>query len=429
MLTTRWAIMQRKRLTDPTLQALKRAPSGKRYEVGDLEARGLVVRVNERGVGTFVLRTRLPGSKSLNRLTLGEYPGLSLSKAREQAREWRDLLAEGKDPRVEIERRRQAELRRQAATFESVCEDFFADIKRRKQRRAHEVERDVRREFIARWGKRPVTDIDWADVKGVIDAAIKRNAPWQAHHLFGYAQRLFGWAREQGTYGLTTSPCDGRRPAKIIGTKEPRTRVLTDDELRALWQASGRLNYPLGPLVRLLILTGQRKSEVAEARWDEIDLKQKVWNIPVLRMKAKAAHTVPLTDDVLALLKELPRFDRGDHLFSTTFGLTPVNGFSKAKRAIDTVMLEELKKIDPKAKLVPWVLHDVRRSMRTHLSALPVPDMVRELIIGHTQKGLHKIYDQHSYLDEKRHALELWSARLRDILTPPPANVVKLKAR
>ena len=218
-----------------------------------------------------------------------------------------------------------------------------------------------------------------------------------------------------------------RRPSKIIGAKEPRTRVLTDDELRALWRATGRLNYPLGPLVRMLILTGQRKSEVAEARWGEFDLKQKVWNVPVARMKMKAAHTVPLTDDVLALLKGLPRFDRGDHVFSTTFGLTPVNGFSKAKRAIDTAMLEELNKMDPKAKLVPWVLHDIRRSMRTHLSALPVPDLVRELVIGHLKRGLHRIYDQHAYLDEKRHALELWSARLRDILTPPPANVIKIR--
>ena len=234
-------------------------------------------------VRTFVLRTRLPGSKSLNRLSLGQYPSMSLSRAREQAREWRDLLNAGKDPRVEAQRTREAELRRQAATFASVCEDFFADIKRRKQRRAPEVERDIRREFVARWGSRPVTDIDWADVRVPIDAAIRRDAPWQAHHLFGYAQRLFGWAREQGTYGLTVSPCDGRRPSKIIGVKQPRTRVLTDDELRALWKASDRLNYPLGPLVKLLMLTGQRKSECAEARWSEIDLAKKIWNIPIAR--------------------------------------------------------------------------------------------------------------------------------------------------
>jgi hypothetical protein len=113
----------------------------------------------------------------------------------------------------------------------------------------------------------------------------------------------------------------------------------------------------------------------------------------------------------------LPRFDRGDHVFSTTFGVKPVNGFSKAKQAIDAEM----------PKMPGWVLHDIRRTVRTHLSALPVPDLVRELVIGHTKPGLHKVYDQHAYVAEKRHALELWSARLRDILTPAPANVVKMR--
>ena len=136
-------------------------------------------------------------------------------------------------------------------------------------------------------------------------------------------------------------------------------------------------------------------------------------------MKMRAAHTVPLVDDVLTLLKDLPRFDCGDHLFSTTFGATPVNGFSKAKKRIDAVM--------PKTE--PWVLHDIRRTFRTNLSALRVPDTVAELCIGHLKKGLHRIYDQHSFLDEKAEALDRWSHRLRDIVSPPPAsaNVVRMR--
>jgi integrase len=187
------------------------------------------------------------------------------------------------------------------------------------------------------------------------------------------------------------------RPSKIIGVKEPRTRILSDDELRALWRAAHQLGYPLGPLVQLLMLTGQRRSEVAGARWREIDLDKRLWSIPHERMKAGAAHVVPLTDDAIAVLKDLPRFNRGDHLFSTTFGANAINGFSKGKRRIDAAMTAELGHA-----AVPWVLHDIRRTMRTHLSALPVPDLVRELVIGHTKPGLHKVYDQHAYLDEKR---------------------------
>jgi integrase len=162
---------------------------------------------------------------------------------------------------------------------------------------------------------------------------------------------------------------------------------------------------------------------VAEARWSEFDLVKKQWAIPRERMKADAAHVVPLTDEVMAILKSLPRFQRGEYLFSTTFGKSAVNGFSKAKVALDKAMAAEL----GVAKVEPFVIHDIRRTMRTGLSALPVPDLVRELVIGHAKPGLHKVYDQHAYLNEKRQALELWAGRLRDIVQPPPANVVKLQ--
>src|SRR5580658_6379139 len=112
----------------------------------------------------------------------------------------------------------------------------------------------------------------------------------------------------------------------------------------------------------------------------------------------------------MKILNDLYRFDKGDHLFSTTFGVKPVNGFSKAKEIIDREMLKHL----PTAP-APWVFHDIRRTMRTGLSALPVPDLVRELVIAHTKPGLHKVYDLHAYLDEKRQALDLWSARVMAI--------------
>jgi integrase len=213
------------------------------------------------------------------------------------------------------------------------------------------------------------------------------------------------------------------RPGRVIGVKKPRTRVLSDAELRALWSASEQLGYPYGPLIRLLMLTGQRKSEVAEAQWSEFDFDKKLWSVPASRMKMDSAHAVPLTSDAIAILDGLPRFKSGECLFSTTFGRQSVNGFSKAKTRLDKLLAKQL------GKVPPFVFHDIRRTVRTHLSALPIPDMVRELVIAHAKPGLHKVYDQHAYLDEKRHALELWSARLRSIVDPPPPNVVPLKAR
>jgi integrase len=145
-------------------------------------------------------------------------------------------------------------------------------------------------------------------------------------------------------------------------------------------------------------------------------------------MKADAAHVVPLSDDALDILKSLPRFESGDYLFSTTFGKKPVNGFSKAKTLFNKAILKALQTDDVNAKLSDFVIHDLRRTVRTALSAIPnISDLVRELVIGHTRPGLHKVYDQYAYLDEKRFALDAWAARLRTILEPTPGNVVSLE--
>lgn len=127
---------------------------------------------------------------------------------------------------------------------------------------------------------------------------------------------------------------------------------------------------------------------------------------------------------MIDILEGLPCFDKGDNLFSSTFGVTHVAGFAKAKARLDRLVAEEMQEAPP-----AFVIHDLRRTVRTGLSALPVPDLLRELVIAHAKPGLHKVYDQHAYLDEKRLALELWAGRLRDIISPAPENVVELRAK
>ena len=408
-------------LTDRKLKSLRAAADGRPYDVKDTEVRGLRVRVMP-NTKTFVLLARFPGNKQATRQSLGTYGELTLQEARDKARAWRSQLKKKIDPRAEEEKQRLAEQRKQENSFASVCEEF---IKRhvKKTRKADVVERELRREFVARWGARPITDITQHDVVAVIDETVDRGAPYQAHNLLGHVRTLFNWAIARGVYGLDKSPCDRMRPAAVIGKKQARQRVLIDKEMRAFWRASKGIGYPYGALFQMLLLTGQRKSEIAEARWSEFDLQKKLWVIPPERMKADAAHIVPLSDDVLAILKALPRFKSGDCLFSTTFGKKPVNGFSKAKDRLDELIEKDL------GKAAAFVLHDLRRTFRTGLSAIPgISDLVRELVIGHTKPGLHKVYDQYAYLDEKRFALDAWSARLRSIVNPTPANVVELRA-
>jgi integrase len=451
---------RKQELTDRFLRSLKAAPDGERYEVMDTTVPGLAIRVTDTGHKSFVYIRRFPGSKNPARRALGQYVPVNeaterrrymerskedreketfeeymvrtygtatLAGARTKARQWAAKIESGIDPKEGEQQRKIEQARKRQNSTAAVAEVFF-ERHLRKTRKGAEVERDMRREFVEPWGTRPITAITRHDVMAVIDAAVDRGAPYQAHNLLGYARRFFNWAIARGIYGIEQSPCDRLKPKEVIGKKAMRSRVLTDAELRAFWKVTEGMAYPYGPLFQVLLLTGQRKSEVAEAQWTELDLSKKLWTIPKERMKADAAHVVPLADDVIAILRSLPRFKKGNHVFSTDFGVKPVNGFSKAKAKLDTAMLAKLSEQDSNTKLPHFVIHDIRRSVRTQLSALPVPDLVRELVIGHTKPGLHKVYDQHAYETEKRHALDLWAARLRSIVMPPPSNVVELES-
>jgi integrase len=257
------------------------------------------------------------------------------------------------------------------------------------------------------------------EVAAAIRAIVKRGSPYQAHNALGYIRTLYNWAIGTHQFGIVSSPVERLKPKALIGERKARERILTDDELRAVWNAAEAMGYPYGPLFRVLILTGQRLREIADMSWPEVDLDKRLLTIPAGRMKGGAAHAVPLTAKVVEILAQLPRFTAGDCVFSTTAGQKPVNGFSKAKARIDQL-----------SSVSDWVIHDLRRTMRTHLSALPVQDLVRELTIAHAKPGLHKVYDLHAYQEEKRHCLELWEKRLLGIISPPNGgNVVRLPAR
>jgi integrase len=423
--------MPGKRLTDRTLKSLRPAKPGQRYDRRDRDVPGFLVRVTDRGVRTFMLQTRYPGgSGQPTRRALGIYPAISLEKARAKAVAWRDLIAAGIDPALAEEDARRAEIRRHANSFASVADAFVAHCRRQEQRKADEVERDLQVEFVSQWGARPITSIASADVREVIEAKVDQGHRAQAHNLLGTLRRLFNWALGTDAYGLEKSPCDRLRPRDLIGVRAIRDRVLSDRELLAFWRATAHLGDPYGPLFRLLALTIQRKSEVAEAVRSEVDLHRHLWTIPKERMKSDAAHVVPLAPMAAEIFKSLPTLTQGPHLFTTTLGAKPVNGFSKAKARLDALMRDEIKRIaeaegeDPSSvTLKNWVIHDLRRTGRTHLSALPVPDLVRELVIAHRKPGLHRVYDQYAYIDEKRRALDLWENQLRGIVEPVSYNV------
>ena len=406
----------KKLLTDRTLKALKPAPAGKRVTVWDAALAGFGVRVTDRGVISFHVMRRLPGKPHPVRVGLGQYPTLTLSAARKAAGDALGDLAKGIHPRERTRALRVAEDRRKAVTVAHVVEEFVERHLSRK-RTGHVVGQLLRRELVSRWGDRPITDITRADVIGMVEA-IGGSSPSAARQAWLYTSRLFGWALNRDIYGLTASPCDRIRIADLIVLPKPRERVLHSGELRAIWQVTGAGEFPFDSFLRLLLLLGCRRGELAGMRRDELDLAAGLWQLAGIRTKNEQPRTIPLSRQAAAILASLPTFT-GPFVFSTDSGTQPIVGFSKWKRRLDHRVGTDIS--------TSWTLHDIRRTMRTGLSALPISGTVAELMIGHKQRGIRAVYDRFAYLDEQRSGFELWAARLRDIVEPPPENVVVLR--
>jgi integrase len=403
-------------LTDERIAKLR--PATKRVAVYDPAVPGLAIRVQPTGHKTFVFGARYPRTGQFTRVELGQVGRLKLEAARAKARRWAEWIAEGRDPRDEEAKQRAAAALAINNSFASVAEAFIARHLKGK-RKGPVAAREIRNELVPHWGARPITEITRRNVVELIEQIVDRPAPGHAHNIFGHVRKLFNWAINRDIYGLQTSPCDRLKPKELIGEKNVRTRVLNDNELRALWAASDTLGYPLGPAIKILMLTGARLNEVMGARWREFDLQARFWTVPAERFKMDSTHFIPLTDDLLALLATVPEWTQGDHLFSITEGREPLRFHDRATSRLRKAVGTELH----------WTLHDIRRTVRTRLSALRVPEPVAEMIIGHARKGMGRVYDQHKYLEEMREALEAWTARLRSIINPPPPNVVPLEAR
>lgn len=432
----------RKQLTKTKVESLWKKPAkkGTRYQVMDSLVPGFGVRVTDKGACTYIFRKRFPGSKDASRREIGDAKVMDLTVAREKARGWDALIKAGIDPADQERHRAEKTARERANSFDAVFDDFCRE-KLASERRGGEVERDMRKEFGRAWKGRPIVDLSEDDVLTVITAAKRRGAASQARNLLGYARRFFDWAIDQRVYSIRTNPCLSLKPSRLIGPKLKRDRVLSDDEVFAFWRATGRMPFPFGPLYRLLLLTGLRLNEAADARWREFDSRNGVWVVPALRMKGEGGareHVVPITDDIYAVLKSLPELTKGDYLFSTNLGVSPAWVTAKVKARLDRRMLRTMKALtrkrggDPgRIELDHWVNHDLRRTLRTGLSALRVDRDVREAVLAHKLQGVEAIYDRYDFLTEKRDALHRWAGRVWSMGNPDlnEDNVISLPMR
>ncbi len=405
-------------MTEPGIAKMAKAPKGKRVEKFDSGADGLALRITDRGAKTWCISYHFPddqGRPKHHRYTIGPWPAIGLTQAREEARKVKAQAKAGIDPRIvragdqtAARAEVQAEARR---TFQAIAENY---IKRECSRlkRGREYEAAIRRELLPAWGARPIANLRRLHLIELTDALLDAGKPSAAYRIFEIAKRILNWAVERGE--IEASPfATMKSPApKIL-----RDRVLKPDEIKLVWEAWGAMNYPFGPLGKLLLLTAQRLNEVAQMQWPEIDRNNALWVIAAGRTKSGRETEVPLSSLALEILDDLPRFTDGDYVFTTTSGQRPVNGFSRMKTRSDNL-----------SSVTGWRLHDLRRTARTGLAELGVPEIIAEMVMNHAPRGtLTKIYNRQEYSAEKRGALERWSSRLREITEPPPENVVRLK--
>jgi len=395
------------KLTKSAIDAAK--PSSKTTIVWDDTLPGFGLKVTPAGKKQYILQYRMGGrGHSTKRYTIGQHGPLTPDQARKAAMDLKAGIAKGIDPQAEKQAARQ-----KAATKEKTFGDFAETyIKREcgKLARGDEIEAIIRREILPEWKARLPGDLRKRDAIELTDRLVDAGKPAAAHKVNEIIKRLGNWLVERDI--LEASPFSSLKPPapKVI-----RERALSDEEIKAVWQASGQIGYPFGPFVKLLLLTGQRRNEVAEMAWNEIDLDAGEWVIPSERSKNRRPHLVPLSTQAVDILSAAPRFE-GPFVLTSSAGERPISGFSKTKSRLD-----ELSEVEG------WRFHDLRRTARTGLSRLGIPEAVAERVLNHTPSVLVKTYDVHSYAMEKKAALQKWADHIDRILTPLPANVVPLK--
>ena len=346
--------------------------------------------------------------------------------ARKAAASYRTRVTLGGDPKAE----REAEERRTSETVAVVSRRFIEKVAKPRLRSWEEIERIIEANIVPEIGNVPMTELKRADVMRLLDKVAANGADRMADLVLAWLRRVCNWYAA-GTDDFNSPIVRGM--ARTKQRERARTRALTAPEIAALWKATEATEPEcFGAFVRMLLLTAQRRSEVAKMAWAEID--GDAWTIPAERYKTGVANVVPLSNAALAILTGIKR--RGTFVFSTDKGKTALGGFSKGKRAVDRAMLAALKEAakaegrsPKKVALAHWTIHDLRRSAKTMMAASGVRPEVSERVLGHVIRGVEGVYDRHHYEPEKRAALEALAQRVAIIVEGKGATILDIAQR
>lgn len=360
-------------------------------------------------------------------LVIGLHGPLTVEAARQAAADLYQAVCKGRDPAEEQKRAAQ----RAPDMFESVVDEFMLRYMAGKQRARSYID-DNRATFenhvLPRWRRRDITTITRRDVIELLDAIVDAGKPIAANRTLAAIRKLFNWALQRGIVEAT--------PVALVempGAEHKRERTLSAEEIPAVWAAAGGLGYPFDHFFKMALVTGQRREEVADMRWADIDEKEHTWTLASEMTKAGRTHVVPLSKLALEVLSEakeaasmlLTGSDAATHVFTTRRD-RPISGYSKAKARLDKAIAIAREK-DGLPALQPWTIHDLRRTVGTGLGKIGISRFIIARVLNHADRSVTGIYDRHEYLAEKRHALEAWASHLRGLIAPADDKVVPMR--
>lgn len=415
-----------------TVEAVKNGkPGAARREIADTVCPGLYLVVQPSGAKSWAVRYRFEGKPA--KLTLGSFPQIPLaekdddrkarlardpkshpSDARGLAREALAAVAAGRNPALQ---KRLAASGAAAADLVSQVWDEFKERhldKNMKASSASRFKRIFERHILPKWKNRRIDGISKRDVLNAIDDSMQRG-PHAGNSTVTVLSLFFNWAIGRDIIAL--SPMAG---VKKPTAETSRERTLDDAEMKVIWNGCAKLNPAFAALVKLLLLTGARRNEVAEMRWSELDLEKRLWTIPGARTKNGQEHRLYLSDAALGVLKTLPRI-AGAKFVLTTDGASAVSGFSKAKKLLD--------KATP--NLAPWRLHDARRTVASGMARLGIGLPTVEKALNHTSgsfAGIVSVYQRHTFAEETKLAFTAWGDHVAWIVSGKGAKVVPIRA-
>ncbi|MGO9060057.1 MAG: tyrosine-type recombinase/integrase [Candidatus Binataceae bacterium] len=387
-------------LTAAQIESIKAPPKGQRCYWDDKVA-GLGFRVSQGGRRSWVLLYRKNRKGNSRWLTLGTYPPLSLKDAREKAIDaLHKVQHDGRDPQAEKQEEKEQ------LTFAQLADRYLLEYAEhfKRPRSIAQDRRNITKELLPQWGACKARDIEPKDVDALLGAIAARPAPIQANRVHSLISKMFNFAIKIPRLKIETNPAHAvNRP----GRESSRERWLSNDEIRRVWAAiEAEPPQTWGAIFKLLMMTGQRPSEVRAMHWDEVDFEESTWTIPGTRTKNDLTHVVPLVGQALDILRSLPQHrDASGYVFPGQRGPVSVPGLG---RAVERIRVRSG---------VAFRTHDLRRTCGTNLGKLGVNRTVIKKVLNHSEgKDITAVYDRHSYDEEKRTALLKWDCRLHEIV-------------